>query len=65
MASATLPTPVHAFDAALSAADQASLLNGEILLQTRSHTLIGAGVTAQMFLPTSRQQAWTLSLIHI
>ncbi len=59
MASATLPTPVHAFDAALSAADQASLLNGEILLQTRSHTLIGAGVTAQMFLPTSRQQAWT------
>lgn len=28
-------------------------------MQTRSHTLIGAGVTAQMFLPTTRQQAWT------
>lgn len=42
----------------LSATEQAALLKGEILLQTRPHTLIGAGVTAQMFLPTTRQQAW-------
>lgn len=59
MVSATRPAPLHAVNRDLSAADQTSLLNGEILIQTRSHTLIGAGVTAQMFLPTPRQQAWT------
>jgi hypothetical protein len=43
----------------LSAVDQASLLKGEILLETRAHTLIGAGVTAQMFLPIIRSQVWS------
>jgi hypothetical protein len=60
MVSATLPVssrPLHTDF--LSAADQASLLNGEILMQICAHTLIGAGVTARMFLPTPRQQAWT------
>ncbi|MGF1603537.1 MAG: SRPBCC family protein [Thermosynechococcaceae cyanobacterium] len=42
----------------LSTVDQAALVKGEILLQTRSHTLIGAGVTAQMFLPLVRSQVW-------
>ncbi|MEO0375949.1 MAG: SRPBCC family protein [Cyanobacteria bacterium P01_A01_bin.17] len=58
MVSATRPAPLHTVNRDLSATDQASLLNGQILMQTRSHTLIGAGVTAQMFLPTPRQQAW-------
>ncbi|MGB7413589.1 MAG: SRPBCC family protein [Thermosynechococcaceae cyanobacterium] len=46
--------PIYPF----SAVDQAALVKGEILLQTRSHTLIGAGVTAQMFLPVVRSQVW-------
>ena len=36
-----------------------SLLRGEILLKTRSHTLFGGAVTAQMYLPMTRSQAWS------
>lgn len=35
-----------------------ALLDGEILLETRSHTAWGGAVTAQMYLPNSRQQIW-------
>ena len=35
-----------------------ALLNGEILLQTRSHTAWGAAVTAQMYLPQERETVW-------
>ena len=58
MVVATLPTPNRTLNADFSAADQAALLNGEILMQTRAHTFIGAGVTAHMFLPATRSQAW-------
>lgn len=37
---------------------QASLLRGEILVQTRSHSAWGGAVTAQMYLPISRKDAW-------
>lgn len=37
---------------------QESLLNGEILLETRSHTAWGGSVTAQMYLPLDRSQVW-------
>ena len=37
---------------------QTSLLKGEILLRTRSHTLFGGAVTAQMYLPMARALAW-------
>lgn len=37
---------------------QERLLQGEILLQTRSHSLWGGAVTAQMYLPIERSQAW-------
>lgn len=36
-----------------------TLLRGEILLETRAHSAWGAGVTAQMYLPMSRDRAWT------
>jgi Polyketide cyclase / dehydrase and lipid transport len=49
----------------LSTADQAlsdhhlnSLLQGEILLDTRAHTAWGAAVTAQLYLPIKRDHAW-------
>jgi Polyketide cyclase / dehydrase and lipid transport len=35
-----------------------SLLNGEILLDTRSHTAWGAAVTAQLYLPIARERVW-------
>lgn len=38
--------------------DQAALLRGEILLNTRSHSAWGGAVTAQMYLPLARSQAW-------
>jgi hypothetical protein len=34
------------------------LLNGEILLKTRSHSAWGGAVTAQMYLPLQRSIAW-------
>ncbi|WP_416670341.1 SRPBCC family protein [Egbenema bharatensis] len=37
---------------------QASLLNGEIVLETRSHSAWGGAVTARMYLPISRSQVW-------
>lgn len=37
---------------------QESLLRGEILLETRSHTAWGGAVTAQMYLPLGRSQVW-------
>lgn len=37
---------------------QESLLQGEILLETRSHTAWGGAVTAQMYLPLGRSQVW-------
>ncbi len=36
-----------------------ALLQGEILLETRAHSAWGAGVTAQMYLPIVREDAWT------
>lgn len=37
---------------------QESLLKGEILLETRSHTAWGGAVIAQMYLPMGRSQVW-------
>ena len=37
---------------------RSALLKGEILLKTHSHTLFGGAVTAQMYLPMARSQAW-------
>jgi hypothetical protein len=37
---------------------QERLLKGEVLLQTRSHSLWGGAVTTQIYLPISRSQAW-------
>jgi hypothetical protein len=37
---------------------QKSLIQGEILLQTRSHTLWGGAVTAWMYLPLVRSDVW-------
>lgn len=37
---------------------QASLLRGEILLKTRSHSAWGGAITAQMYLPMKRSQVW-------
>lgn len=37
---------------------QSRLLQGEVLLQTRSHSLWGGAVTAQVYLPIARSQAW-------
>lgn len=36
----------------------AALLQGEILLQTRSHSAWGGAVTAQMYLPVARSLVW-------
>ena len=37
---------------------QSSLMQGEILLQTQSHTACGGSVTASMYLPLLRSQVW-------
>jgi len=37
---------------------QTSLLQGEILLETKAHTACGAAVIAQMYLPNVRSQVW-------
>ncbi|PSB68003.1 cyclase, partial [filamentous cyanobacterium CCP1] len=37
---------------------QASLLRGEILLKTRSHSAWGGAITAQMYLLMKRSQVW-------
>ena len=43
---------------ALLPAMQDKLLQGEILLKTRSHTAWGGAVTAQMYVPLGRSQVW-------
>jgi Polyketide cyclase / dehydrase and lipid transport len=58
----TVSSPSHRFDSAVSAAwnqqQQAALLKGEILLQTRSHSAWGGACTATMYLPMTRSVAW-------
>ncbi len=41
-----------------SPAEQAALLQGEILIQTRSHSAWGGAVTAQMYIPVVRSRVW-------
>jgi Polyketide cyclase / dehydrase and lipid transport len=41
-----------------STGNQHKLLQGEILLETRSHTAWGGAVTAQMYIPIGRLQVW-------
>ncbi|NEP17102.1 MAG: cyclase [Leptolyngbya sp. SIO4C1] len=41
------------------APNQQALLSGDVLISTRPHTLTGAAVTAQMYLPLVRSQIWT------
>ncbi|HEY9626496.1 MAG TPA: SRPBCC family protein [Coleofasciculaceae cyanobacterium] len=38
--------------------EQGKLLQGEILLETRSHTSWGGAVTAQMYIPLRRSEVW-------
>lgn len=45
-------------DLARSQSQQAALLQGEILLETRSHSAWGGAVTAQMHLPIGRSLVW-------
>ncbi len=47
-------------DLVLAPAEQAALLQGEILLETRSHSAWGGAVTARMYLPLTRSRAWQL-----
>lgn len=42
----------------LNSDKQAALLQGEILVQTRSHTAWGGAVTASMYLPMVRSRVW-------
>lgn len=39
-------------------AKQTALLQGEILVETRSHSAWGGAVTAKMYLPLKRSQVW-------
>jgi Polyketide cyclase / dehydrase and lipid transport len=39
--------------------DYLKLLQGEILLKTRTYNPLGGAVTAQMYLPVGRSQVWT------
>lgn len=45
-------------DSDLSDRDQARLLSGEILLQTKPHSHWGGAITASMYLPLQRAQVW-------
>jgi carbon monoxide dehydrogenase subunit G len=38
--------------------EQAALLNGEILVETRSHSAWGGAVTAKMYIPQERSLVW-------
>lgn len=42
----------------LAGSQQKALLQGEILLKTRSHSICGGAVTAHMYLPLARQHVW-------
>jgi hypothetical protein len=54
----TLALVEPAFDLERDKNHQTTLLRGEIVLQTRSHSLWGGAVTAQMYLPLERSQVW-------
>jgi Polyketide cyclase / dehydrase and lipid transport len=43
---------------AAAIAPHPALLNGEIILETRSHSAWGGAVTAQMYLPLTQSQVW-------
>jgi len=45
-------------DIGLSQHKQRALLQGEILVETRSHSAWGGAVTAQMYLPLTRSRVW-------
>lgn len=45
-------------DVAWTQTHQAELLQGEIMVQTRSHSAWGGAVTAKMYLPLARSSAW-------
>jgi hypothetical protein len=47
-----------ASDVIFTQTEQAALLQGNILVQTRSHSAWGGAVTAQMYLPITRSLAW-------
>lgn len=38
--------------------DSAALIRGDVSLETRTHTAWGASVTAQMYVPISRESTW-------
>src|SRR5919199_2375165 len=42
----------------LAISQQKALLQGEILLETRSHSAWGGAVTAHMYLPIARSHVW-------
>ncbi len=42
----------------LASSQQRALLQGEILVETRSHSAWGGAVTAQMYLPIARSKVW-------
>jgi carbon monoxide dehydrogenase subunit G len=52
---ADLPAPAHSLETPLNLP---ALLNGEVLLKTRPHSIWGGSVTAQIYLPLSPQQVW-------
>jgi len=61
MTVSTVSNPRHnIFNSWLSYQDSGTdaLLQGEILLATRTHSAFGAGVTAQMYLPINRNHVW-------
>ncbi|MBD0362247.1 MAG: cyclase [Coleofasciculus sp. C3-bin4] len=42
----------------LALSQQKALLQGEVLVETRAHSALGAAVTAQMYLPIARSHVW-------
>lgn len=54
----TLAPADLAIDASWNQGNQESLLRGEVLLQTHSHSAWGGAVIAQMYLPVGRSQVW-------
>jgi hypothetical protein len=54
----TLALVEPAIDLGWDKAHQTALLEGEIVLQTRSYSAWGGAVTAQMYLPLERVQVW-------
>ncbi|MGB7445383.1 MAG: SRPBCC family protein [Coleofasciculaceae cyanobacterium] len=42
----------------LAGSQQKALLQGEILVKTRSHSICGGAVTAHIYLPLTRSQVW-------